>query len=114
MLHVYHVGQSYGVKTANGLLNVMGSGAYHAAIQVYDLEWSFGAISFGTGVFWCEPKQCNMHVYYKSISLGSIRLSREKVDTVLKELKEEWPGENYDLLRHNCCHFSAEFARRLG
>jgi len=116
-LHVYHVGKTEGlfsVHTANGILNIMGTGAYHAAVQVYDLEWSFGAIDEGTGVFWCESKECPNHDYYQSLPLGDVKLTRGKVEEILNELKEEWQGEDYDLLKKNCCHFSKTFVERLG
>merc|ERR1719282_274777 len=29
-------------------------------------------------------------------------------------MSKKWLGEDYDLLRKNCCHFSNEFAKRLG
>lgn len=116
-LNVYHVGKSEGIlsiRTANGLLTILGSGAYHAAVEIYDMEWSFGEISEGTGVFWCEPRQCSMHEYYKTVELGTTRKPRQKVDQILNELKHEWQGVDYDLLRKNCCHFSNEFAILLG
>lgn len=116
-LHVYHVGHSDGllsIQTANGVLNIMGTGVYHGAIEIYDLEWSYGAIQKGTGVFWCEPKQCPMHDYKESIELGTVTHSRQKVDQMLCEMKVEWVGTDYDLFRKNCCHFSNSFATRLG
>lgn len=115
--NVYHVGKSEGllsVRTANGLLKVMGSGAFHAAIQIYDMEWSFGAIDEGTGIFGCGPKACDMHDYKETVELGTVTHSREYVDRLLDELEGAWLGEDYDLLRKNCTHFSNEFAMRLG
>lgn len=115
--HVYHVGKSDGllsIRTANGLLKIMGSGAYHAAIEIYDMEWSYGAIDEGTGVFGCEPKGCEMHDYRETVELGTVTLSREHVGHLLDDLEGQWLGEDYDLLRKNCTHFANEFASRLG
>lgn len=115
--NVYHVGKSEGIlsiRTANGLLSIMGTGAYHAAIEIYDQEWSYGAIDNGPGLFGCPPKECEMHDFYQTVELGTVTHSQEYVDTLLNEMQNDWMGPDYDLLRKNCTHFSNEFATRLG
>ena len=37
------------------VLRVAGTGAFHAAVEVYRAEWSYGFTDEGTGVFCCEP-----------------------------------------------------------
>ena len=32
-----------------------GTGAFHAAIEVYRVEWSYGFTDEGTGIFACDP-----------------------------------------------------------
>ena len=32
---------------------------------------------------------------------------------IAAQLAEQWPGNSYDLLRRNCCHFCEEFAEVL-
>merc|ERR1711865_916725 len=41
-------------------------------------------------------------------------LSPYEVQDLLRRLSDEWQDEDYDLLRCNCCHFSAELCRQLG
>lgn len=46
--------------------------------------------------------------------MGKTRMSKKEVDALIGRLMREWPGRRYDILEHNCCHFSAELCRRLG
>ena len=58
-----------------------------------------------------------MHIifrYRQSIFLGVTKLSSESVAELLGEAVENWPGDDYDLLRRNCCHFADEFCLNLG
>merc|ERR1711908_201700 len=110
-LHVYDVGKNNKIKAANHVLHVLGSGAYHAAIEVYGLEWSFAKCSIGTGVFWCEPTQCNDHQYREAIALGSARLSCTEIDVIVHDLSVKWRGKDYDPFLKNCCHFCSDFAK---
>jgi len=113
-LHVYDLAQSPSIQTANGILRVVGSGAYHTAIEVYDLEWSYGGCETGTGVFSCIPGGCGMHHYREAIPLGDIQLSKKDVERILEQMAQQWQGCQYDMLRRNCCHFTVELGKKLG
>lgn len=115
-LHVYTVSHLASVQKANNVLGKMGGGgAYHAAVEVYGKEWSFGGtFDDSTGVFCCQPGGCDDHAYLKAIPMGSTRMTHPEVLGLIGRLAKEWQGEDYDLLRCNCCHFSDELLRRLG
>jgi hypothetical protein len=113
-LHVYSVSQSTAIHTINGLLRLLGTGAYHAAVEVYGAEWSYGYTDTGTGVFECQPGACEMHIYKEKVNLGNLTLSRDEVLGILEEMCGDWLGSDYDLLRKNCCTFCADFVQRLG
>jgi len=55
-----------------------------------------------------------MHHYRESLEIGETSMSQGEVIKLIEQLKEEWPGSDYDLLRHNCCVFSSHFCERLG
>jgi len=112
-LHIYDVGRSEGVETVNKLLRHVGTGAFHAAVEIYGMEWSFGGTRAGSGVFSCPPKQCGRHHYRESLPLGQTNLYPAQVEMILGLLQQAWQGPDYDLLLHNCCHFSAAFADAL-
>merc|ERR1712136_501852 len=93
----------------------MGVGAFHAAVEVYGQEWSFGyRPDGGSGIFCSRPRQCDLHIYRESVVMGSTLLSELKVHEIMKRMAKEWPGGNYDVLQRNCCHFSEEFCAKLG
>nr|XP_009382251.1 PREDICTED: desumoylating isopeptidase 2-like isoform X2 [Musa acuminata subsp. malaccensis] len=123
VLHVYDVTNSGSEKTNNTILQInrvfkdrIGlGGIFHSAIQVFgDEEWSFGFCEQGSGVFSCPPGRNPMYTYRERIVLGETNCSIFKVNQVLRELGQAWPGHSYDLLSKNCNHFCDSFCERLG
>merc|ERR1719491_2781686 len=106
-LHIYDVGGDGLVSTLNKGLRAVGTGAFHAAVEVQGLEWSFGYCESGTGVFSCEPKECEMHRYRESVPMPDSEM--EGWAKILSNLKKEWLGQDYDFLQRNCCHFCDAF-----
>lgn len=117
-LHVYDLGVTdlapATLAQVNKLCRIAGAGAFHAAVEVYGKEWSFGHTEEGTGIFSCEPTKCDVHKYREGIAMGHTALTRKEVVELLSSLEAEWLGQQYDLLWRNCCHFSDAFCRRLG
>ncbi|CAL9038108.1 unnamed protein product [Musa banksii] len=123
VLHIYDVTNSGSEKTNNTILQInrifkdrIGlGGIFHSAIQVYgDEEWSFGFCEQGSGVFSCPPGKNPMYTYREHIILGETNCSILKVNQILRELSQAWPGHSYDLLAKNCNHFCDAFCERLG
>jgi len=113
-LHIYDVSTDTRVGQINEYLEAIGTGAFHGGVEVAGKEWSYGYVPDGTGVFSGDPKSCSAHKYRESLDMGETDLSEEEIEVVLEELKGDWPGFEYDLLRRNCVLFSAEFVQRLG
>jgi len=114
-LHVYHVSGFSAVQRVNSVLRVLGTGAFHIGVEVYGQEWSFGFTDDGgTGVFCYPPQVCEEHVYDRSLDMGHTALTFREVARMIGSLANEWQGEDYDILRCNCCHFSDRLCRRLG
>lgn len=114
-LNIYDLGKTTPVQWANGVLLQMGTGVFHAGVEVYGKEYSFGHRSDrSSGVVWCPPRQADGHKFREAIELGTVHMSNTQVLWNVGELAEEWPGREYDLLRRNCCHFCDAFCKRLG
>eukprot|EP00434_Breviolum_minutum_P041314 symbB.v1.2.036752.t1/scaffold5259.1/size29278/3 len=113
-LHVYSVSGSQTVCKVNRFLSQLRTGAFHTAVEVHGKEWSYGYSAKGTGVFCCPPKECEAHIYLYSLPMGQTQLSERTVLALIGRLAKEWQGDDYDILRCNCCHFSNELLRRLG
>lgn len=113
-LHLYDVTGKEVVTGVNKLLKPLGTGAFHAGVEVNGEEWSFGYCEEGSGVFKDAPKSCEEHKYRESIAMGSTTLSDREIGAVIDRLHQEWPGSSYDLLRRNCCSFADELCYQLG
>mmetsp|Transcript_17152 Transcript_17152/g.30080 ORF Transcript_17152/g.30080 Transcript_17152/m.30080 type:complete len:456 (+) Transcript_17152:106-1473(+) len=114
-LHIYDVTGNEAVSFLNRVFRVLGTGAFHAGVEIYGTEWSFGcANDGGTGVFSCLPMKCSEHTYREAIDMGDTLLHEQEVMMLMTTLSTEWQGEAYDMLHNNCCHFSDTLCRRLG
>lgn len=93
------------------------------------IEYAYGAndISGATGVFCHEPRKAPGFQYRTFIDLGE-RTAYSRVQTVegkstyafvdgrkiLHAMAKDYMGQDYDLLRKNCCTFAIEACMRLG
>mmetsp|Transcript_45723 Transcript_45723/g.130519 ORF Transcript_45723/g.130519 Transcript_45723/m.130519 type:complete len:244 (-) Transcript_45723:236-967(-) len=115
-VHIYDMGTDPEVQALNRVLRVLGAGAFHCGVEVYGREWSFRGKreGSGTGVFNCRPRSCEGHSYLESQYMGRSTLSEAEVRKLIDALEAEWPGEGYDLLKRNCCHFVDALCKCLG
>mmetsp|Transcript_72533 Transcript_72533/g.224224 ORF Transcript_72533/g.224224 Transcript_72533/m.224224 type:complete len:262 (-) Transcript_72533:99-884(-) len=114
ILNIYDVTSAPAIKKINDHIGKLGTGAFHGAVQVYSEEWSYGFCDQGSGVFNCPPRGCDMHQYRESLEIGETTMSKGDVLKLVDQLRNEWPGADYDLLKRNCCIFSSEMCQRLG
>mmetsp|Transcript_46208 Transcript_46208/g.84635 ORF Transcript_46208/g.84635 Transcript_46208/m.84635 type:complete len:411 (+) Transcript_46208:68-1300(+) len=116
VLHIYDLAKNETVQGVNSVLRAMGAGAFHAGVEVFGAEWSYGCQDQpdGSGVFRCPPKGCTDHVYRESLPMGMTTMTPEDVDNLLNMMRMQWFAGGYDLMHHNCCHFCDEFCKELG
>ena len=116
VLHIYDVSQQSATKYLNKVLQKGGTGAYHAGVEVYGKEWSFGFTDNAedSGLFHSEPMKCDMHQYRESIEMGNTTLTKKEVADLLTNMEPDWKSGAYDLLSRNCCTFSDAFCQGLG
>lgn len=100
----------------NGALSAVGTGAYHAGVEVYGIEFSFGRCEDPnvTGICCVPPKGCTAHPFRESLPMGDTSMTKKEVEQLMRRLCMEWMSMDYDILRNNCCHFSAELCKQLG
>lgn len=114
-LHIYDVGALPILQKVNDIFRNAGTGAFHAGVEVYGQEWSFGyRDNSSSGVYCCRPKENVQHVYRESTFMGATCLSVAEVQSILVHLGLDWQGCKYDLLTRNCCHFSDALCQALG
>eukprot|EP00441_Pelagodinium_beii_P041272 CAMPEP_0197638918 /NCGR_PEP_ID=MMETSP1338-20131121/13700_1 /TAXON_ID=43686 ORGANISM="Pelagodinium beii, Strain RCC1491" /NCGR_SAMPLE_ID=MMETSP1338 /ASSEMBLY_ACC=CAM_ASM_000754 /LENGTH=644 /DNA_ID=CAMNT_0043211579 /DNA_START=3 /DNA_END=1938 /DNA_ORIENTATION=+ len=112
LLHVYDLEAFEDANNALAFMidEVTLGGAFHAGVEVFGGEWSYGKC----GVKSDAPRTAEGHTYRCSIPLGDTKLPVEQVAQILLALCQSWRGGEYDLLSRNCCSFAAEFCKQLG
>jgi len=114
VLHIYDVTMENNLQWVNGILRNVGTGAFHAGVEVFGLEWSYGYNENGaTGIHSCVPRSNKLHKYRENVLMGVTPMSEPEVRFMLYMLAKEWRGAEYDFLTRNCCHFSNELCIRL-
>lgn len=93
-------------KVGKKLLNM---GAFHAAVEVYGHEWSYGC----EGVERAEPRRHEVHIYRQSVNMGPTSMSEIEVNKIIEAMKPFWLAHEYDLLQHNRCSFADAFSQEL-
>lgn len=112
-LRVYNLGQTFVTRWHNSL--VKSYGAYHTGVEVYGREWAFGATldDSVTAVNWNPPGECEDHDFRESLYMGSTSCSPQQVEEIINEMRVEWTGSSYNMLKRNCHNFSEAFCGRL-
>jgi len=115
-LHVYSLGTTSALKSANKVMHKLGTGVFHAGVEVHGVEYFFvgHASETGVGIRSCVPGACAGHKHFKALPMGKVRLSRMGVLAIITQMSSSWTMETYHLLTRNCCHFALEFMRHLG
>lgn len=91
-------------------------GAFHTAVEVYGIEWSFGMTfdDWSSGVCSCLPTEDPDHKHREALLMGHTTLSQREVFLLLDRLRGEWLGSKYNLLTCNCHHFTDCLVQELG
>lgn len=110
VLHVYDLGGA-AWSSANHLLKSLGTGAFHTAIEVHGVEWSFGGLQ---GVRSGTPGADPRYIHRESIEMGTTALSPSQVKTAIEKMRHTWVKQRYDALRNNCNHFAESLLAELG
>uniref|UniRef100_A0A7S0ZRL4 PPPDE domain-containing protein n=1 Tax=Noctiluca scintillans TaxID=2966 RepID=A0A7S0ZRL4_NOCSC len=120
-IHIYDVGDEGSIQRLNKVLAHKWSplkfgGVFHAGVEVNGLEWSFGYSDIDTlpGISCVEPKNNPQHSFRQTVRMRRSKIGPEGIADIITQMIEEYPGDDYDLLRRNCCHFVEDFCLRLG
>ncbi|KAJ9551093.1 hypothetical protein OSB04_015138 [Centaurea solstitialis] len=104
----------YDLTPANAYSIWFGFGIFHSGIQVYGMEYGFGAHDFPiSGVFEVEPKSCPGFIYRCSIPLGHVSISPTEFRNFIETVASEYHGDTYHLISKNCNHFTDDICQRL-
>eukprot|EP00922_Rhytidocystis_sp_ex-Travisia-forbesii_P042668 GHVS01063737.1.p1 GENE.GHVS01063737.1~~GHVS01063737.1.p1 ORF type:complete len:530 (+),score=123.27 GHVS01063737.1:220-1809(+) len=113
-LHVYDLEAGVS-KMLNHLVRDLGTGAYHAGVEIFRSEYYFGQTSDGsTGICMTSPRKHPVHAYRESIHMGRTNMSEDEFNSLMVDVRRRWPGISYDLLSRNCLNFADHFCQALG
>lgn len=101
-------------KVVNTVAKTIGTGAFHAGVEIYGNEYSFGYITDGeTGITKTIARSHPYHFYRESIPMGYTPLTKEEVNLLVEVMKLQWIGDTYDLLNRNCLNYADYFCNLL-
>ncbi|MBA0621551.1 hypothetical protein Godav_007163 [Gossypium davidsonii] len=104
----------YDLTPMNNYLFWFGLGIFHSGIEVYGLEYGYGAHEYPTsGVFELEPRSCPGFIFRRSVLLGSTNMSRSEFRLFIEQLSQKYHGDTYHLITKNCNHFTDEVCLQL-
>lgn len=118
-LHVYDLSdgciQKLNKFFAHKKMPVKFGGMFHVGVEVYGFEWAFGfSEDMSQGVWLVEPRMNPQHCFRQTVDLGETNLSRNAFTKLISEMREDYPGQSYDMLSKNCCTFAEDLCQRLG
>jgi len=88
----------------------LGLPIYHVGIEVFGMEVSYGDL--GVRIF--RPGTYNTSTYREALPIGFTPLDKLDVVNIIKSMAEDWHGDEYRLIGHNCQTFVVEFCLQLG
>jgi len=118
-LNIYDVSQDTGIQRLNLVLAHRFSpfkfgGVFHAGVEVAGREYSYGYCQSGSGVSYIEPRKHPQHHYRETVELAATKLSEQEINRTIVALARQYIGQDYHLMRRNCCHFADELCQALG
>ncbi|KAG0482014.1 hypothetical protein HPP92_010098 [Vanilla planifolia] len=104
----------YDLTPLNGYAYWFGLGVYHSGVQVYGVEYAYGAHDHPTtGIFEMEPRSCPGFAFRKSILIGKTDMEQREVRSLMEDFAEWYTGNTYNLISKNCNHFCNDACVRL-
>ncbi|KAJ3706939.1 hypothetical protein LUZ61_010644 [Rhynchospora tenuis] len=101
----------YDLTPFNNYLYWFGLGVFHSGIEVYGMEYGYGAHDYpSSGVFEVEPRLCPGFHFRLSVRIGSTTLPRSDFQNFIQDLASKYHGNSYHLISKNCNHFTEEVA----
>ncbi|PKI47544.1 deSI-like protein At4g17486 [Punica granatum] len=104
----------YDLTPANGYFYWAGLGIFHSGVEIYGVEYAFGAHDYPTtGVFETEPQKCPGFKFRRSILVGTTSLGPLEIREFIERLSKSYNGDTYNLIIKNCNHFCEDICYKL-
>ncbi|KAL7067838.1 UBA/TS-N domain-containing protein [Cryptosporidium serpentis] len=110
-LHIYDISNGMAAQLSPVLLGRSIEGIYHTGVLVYNFEYFYGG-----GIVCVKPEEISrlygLHPI-RTLCLGTTDKSQQELNDYLKSISNKFSSEKYDLINHNCNHFSDSVVRYL-
>lgn len=119
LVNVYDIGDAEVFRKINKVSTVSDKvligGIFHAGVEIFGLEWSFGFTEEDvTGVSYCVPRTHPQHTYRVTVKMGETEFRKTQVNALILKLMDTWRGCEYDLIHHNCLDYANDLCKELG
>ena len=107
-------------RVPNDMLDVFGMSIYHAGVEVFGREYSFGMDPSGRpdptidGVFVVPPRKA-VGDFKEAITVGHMpaNFTPQALEGVVRQMRQTWKAVTYHILERNCTHFAREMVVTL-
>lgn len=107
-LHLYDLTQGMASALSPMLLGKHIAGIWHSGLVVHGREYFFG-YGISSTASGCSPfGQPDM-----VICLGQTEVPQDMVDSLIDDLRPRFSPQDYNLIHHNCNHFTSELSQLL-
>lgn len=86
---------------SQALLGKEVEGIWHTAVYVYEREYFYAG-----GINKSQPRKTKFGKPVKEINFGYTHKTKKEFENYLKSIYSNFTSNNYDLISHNCNHFS--------
>ena len=86
---------------SRGLIGRQIEGVWHTSVNVFGKEYFYGG-----GICVGEPKKTPYGYPVKEIDFGYTNKTKEELQNYIKSINSKFTVNTYDVLRHNCNHFT--------
>ena len=76
-------------------------GIWHTAVFVFGKEYYYGG-----GICVGEPKKTPYGIPVREIDFGYTEKTENELEDYIKKINSNYTAETYDVLKHNCNHFT--------
>lgn len=99
------------IKRVNSVSLGLGlGGALHVGVEIADREWSFCM----SGVCGSKPRRHQIYIFRQTLDMGRTPYSCADVKRTIRTMRQEWRGDDYDILDRNCGTFGDALCVALG
>ena len=101
MLYQYDLTQGLAKSLSRSFIGKQIEGVWHTAVCVYGKEYFYGG-----GICIGEPKKTPYGYPVKEIEFGYTNKTMEEFQSYIKSINSQFTMNTYDILNHNCNHFT--------